>query len=320
MIRVLEFDFQQKILREGCADTLADALAGGRFAWVDLESASEEEHRTVFQALHVPREAADAVTGPPREGRFDIYDSALHIAASEIQWADARPRITHHDFVIGDGYLLSRRAGPSPAMERMRRAVPEDFIRFSQSHGFLLFEIGDQLREEYRCALQSIASETSELQRTLFNHADDQLFPRVAARIGGINLFRQALHGARELIHELAHRRSRFVPETTQPHLDQLAVTLQRMGVDLDGERQTLHELLNLYMGMVSHRTNRLINRLTVISFIFLPLTFLCGVYGMNFDVMPELRWPWGYAYFWGLCGLAVAGILMMLRRARWWT
>ncbi|MBP7276081.1 MAG: magnesium transporter CorA family protein [Kiritimatiellae bacterium] len=319
MIRVLEFDFRQKTMREGRADTMAAAMADGRFVWVDMEDARDEEHQSVFRALNVPPEAADAVVGPSREGRFDLYDSALHIAVSEVQWSDARPRITHHDFVLGERYLLSRREGPSPAMERMRQSVPEDFARFSQSQGFLLFEIGDQLREEYRGALQSIATETSELQRTLFDRADDELFTRVAARIGGINLFRQALYGAREMIHELAHRRSRFVPETTQPHLDDLATTLQRMGADLDGERQTLHELLNLYMGMVSHRTNRLINRLTVISFVFLPLTFLCGVYGMNFDVMPELRWPWGYAFFWGLCGLTIVGILAALRRARWW-
>lgn len=320
MIRILEFDFDRKTLGEGRLDALRGAMDAGRFAWVDLEGADAGEHRSAFAQLDIPDPIAAAVMGPAREGRFDLHESALHISATEVQWADGRPRTIHHDVVIGDRFLLSRRTEPSPAMDRMRRTAPDDFIRFSQSPGFLLFEIGDHLREEYRNALQSIATEISELQRTLFEHADDRLFSRVAERIGGVNLFRQALQGSRELFHELSHRRLRFVPESTQPHLDDIATTLERMTADLDGERQTLHELLNLYMGMVSHRTNRLISRLTVISFIFLPLTFLAGIYGMNFKVLPELHWSWGYAYFWALCLTIVTTILVVLRRARWWT
>ncbi len=320
MIRIVEFDFERKTLCEGRLESVRAGMDAGRFAWVDVECATEEEHHSACAALGISSPIAGAVAGPARPGRFDLHESALHLSATEVQWADGQPRAIHHDFVIGDRFLLSRRAEPSPAMDRVRRTAPDDFIRFSRSPGFLLYEIGDHLREAYRGALQSVSTEISELQRTLFEHADDRLFSRVAERIGGANLFRQALQGTRELFHELSHRRLRFVPESTQPHLDDLATTFERMSADLDSERQTLHELLNLYMGMVGHRTNRVINRLTVISFIFLPLTFLAGIYGMNFEHIPEFRWPWGYAYFWCVCLGIVTFILLVVRRARWWT
>jgi magnesium transporter len=70
-------------------------------------------------------------------------------------------------------------------------------------------------------------------------------------------------------------------------------------------------------MSIVSHRTNEVMKRLTVVSVIFLPLTFLVGVYGMNFDVLPELRWHYGYAYFWIAVVLVVAVLLGLMRRAR---
>jgi magnesium transporter len=68
----------------------------------------------------------------------------------------------------------------------------------------------------------------------------------------------------------------------------------------------------------MSHRTNRVMNRLTVVSVIFLPLTFVCGVWGMNFGVMPELAWGWMYPWgFWGIIvGLAVV-LLLLMRRAK---
>jgi magnesium transporter len=67
----------------------------------------------------------------------------------------------------------------------------------------------------------------------------------------------------------------------------------------------------------MSHRTNQTMNRLAVVSTIFLPLTFLCGVYGMNFEVMPEIAWVHGYIYFWVLSGVITGTLIVLLRRAR---
>ena len=71
-------------------------------------------------------------------------------------------------------------------------------------------------------------------------------------------------------------------------------------------------------MGIVSHRTNKVINRLTVVSMVFLPLNFLAAVYGMNFEIMPELGWRYGYAGFWLAISIVVCLLLWHLRRRRW--
>jgi magnesium transporter len=94
---------------------------------------------------------------------------------------------------------------------------------------------------------------------------------------------------------------------------------LDRLGSDLAVEREILAETLNLYMGLVSHRTNKVLNRLTVVSLVFLPLTFLCGVYGMNFEVIPELKWRLGYPFFWALALLVATTTLAYMKRRGWW-
>jgi ATP-dependent Clp protease ATP-binding subunit ClpB len=132
--------------------------------------------------------------------------------------------------------------------------------------------------------------------------------------------------------------------EVTADHIAEIVakwtgIPVQRM---LEGERERLtkleHELARRVVGqaeaakaianavrrsraglqdIVSHRTNEVMKRLTVVSVIFLPLTFLVGVYGMNFDVLPELRWHYGYAYFWLAVVLVVTGLLVLMRRSR---
>jgi magnesium transporter len=93
--------------------------------------------------------------------------------------------------------------------------------------------------------------------------------------------------------------------------------TIERVLQDLLVDRDILSESLNLYMSMVGWRTNRVMNRLTVVSVIFLPLTFLCGVYGMNFEIMPELKWERGYSFFWTIAIAMAAGLVFYMRKLR---
>src|SRR4029079_4913306 len=104
---------------------------------------------------------------------------------------------------------------------------------------------------------------------------------------------------ARTVLHDLGTRRTLFLSETTQQFLLNLVGTVEHVLQEVLVDREILSEALDLHMSLVAHRTNKVMNRLTVVSVIFLPLTFLCGVYGMNFHNVPELEWRYGYALFW---------------------
>ena len=79
-----------------------------------------------------------------------------------------------------------------------------------------------------------------------------------------------------------------------------------------------MSESVHLYMGIVTHKTNRFLSRLTVMSTLFLPLTFLAGVYGMNFDYLPELRWYYSYYSFWAISGVFSITLLIYFKRKGW--
>lgn len=130
--------------------------------------------------------------------------------------------------------------------------------------------------------------------------------------------FSKTVIRAREIFHDLASRLSPFIPETAQPFLEKKARLLDRMSADITTEREVLSESLNLYMGIVTHRTNHYVTRLTVISALFLPLSFLVGVYGMSFRYMPELKLPYGYAGFRELVLIIVTGMSFFMKRRGW--
>ena len=109
-----------------------------------------------------------------------------------------------------------------------------------------------------------------------------------------------------------------MIPQTTQPYLEKKAALLGRLSSDISSERELLSETVNLYLGIVTHRTNRLLSRLTVVGTVFLPLSFLAGVYGMNFELIPELQWRYGYFGFWGFVLAFSLGMLGLMKRKRW--
>src|SRR5688572_25213688 len=93
--------------------------------------------------------------------------------------------------------------------------------------------------------------------------------------------------------------------------------TIERVLQDVLVDRDILNGALNNYMSMVAHKTNAVMSRLTIVSFIFLPLTFLCGVYGMNFAKLPEKDWEYGYLYFWGLVVVIAVGIVYFMKKKK---
>jgi magnesium transporter len=146
---------------------------------------------------------------------------------------------------------------------------------------------------------------------------DDSVFARISELGADLLHFRKVLLPARAVLADLSTRKSIFLSQATQPFLANMVGTVEHVLQDLLVDRDILSESLNLYMSMVSHRTNEVMKRLTVVSVIFLPLTFLVGVYGMNFKELPELEWRYGYAYFWAFVLAMVGGLLWLLKRHR---
>ena len=121
----------------------------------------------------------------------------------------------------------------------------------------------------------------------------------------------------RATLADLSTRRTLVLSETTQRFLGNMVGIVDHILQDMLVDRDILSEALNLYMSMVGHRTNKVMKKLTAVSVVFLPLTFLVGVYGMNFEVLPELKWRYGYGYFWLMVSATVGGLLLLLRRGR---
>jgi len=129
---------------------------------------------------------------------------------------------------------------------------------------------------------------------------------------------RKCLWPLRELVGNLQGDESKLIDAKLAPYLrDVYGHTIQIID-NLESLRDMLSGTLDIYMTIVSNRMNEVMRVLTVIATIFMPLTFIAGIYGMNFEVMPELKWPFGYGVVLLIMGATAVGMAMFFKRKKW--
>jgi magnesium transporter len=131
-------------------------------------------------------------------------------------------------------------------------------------------------------------------------------------------LIRRAVWPLREVVSALQRERHECMSEMTRVYLRDLYDQVIQIIDILETYREMASGLTETYMSAASNRMNEIVKVLTIIGTIFIPLTFLAGVEGMNFDHMPELRIWWAYPVFWGICVLLTGTMLLVFRRLKW--
>lgn len=317
--RLVEFDFARKTERTVGFDRFGPAAEMGNYLWLDIDLAGDPAGaRGLLAELELlePMLVDDALEHTP-DTRLRRFDDYLFLALTGCAIRDGELAAERASAIVAEHFLLTIHDGPVLFLDEVRKVYRADFLRFAKGPGFLLFEILEQLTENFVVGQRHLTGHVEALQRALVGEIDEDVFLDVAAVGNDVLAFRKILMPARSVLTELAQRKSPFVSEETRPFLSNMATTVECVLADVLADRDILSGSLDLYMSMVGHRTNEVMKRLTAVSVLFMPLTFLCGVYGMNFEVLPELKWEYGYAMFWGVVLGIVGTLVVLLRRAK---
>jgi len=324
-IRAEFLDFRDRSRGSLSPNEVRREIARGRFVWIDVDVAILEGG--LIDAVFPPQVCPGV--------DFDrlVHEQCQHCspAAAGLRRTDRLLQLTflggtacgpddpceRLDVVIGEGFLVTVHRGPNGVLEAVRRDYVHDFEQHAATPSFLLYEICNEQVEQFLAVQARLEDEVEATRRDLANDVDQEAFAAVASASAKLITLRRRVLPVRRALDELTSRKTTLVSEATLSFLGGMIDTLERLLSDIAADREILETALNLSLTVMSHHTNQTMNRLAVVSTIFLPLSFICGIYGMNFEGMPEVDWANGYLYFWGLCGCITAGLVVLLRRAR---
>ena len=221
--------------------------------------------------------------------------------------------------LLGKDFVLSfqEKAGDTfdPVRERLR--VGKGRIR-SRGADYLLYALIDTVVDNYFVIMEKIGDTMAGIEEKLLVNASKEGFDAVYGLKREMLAIRRSTWPLREVIYKLEREEFPLISRDTQVFLrDVYDHTIQVIDT-VETYRDLLSGMVDLYHSTVSTRTNEVMKVLTLISTIFIPLTFIVGVYGMNFEVMPELGWKYGYLSVW-IVMIIVAGFLIWLFKKRSW-
>ena len=327
-IRAEFLDFRDRSHGELPLLEIPEERAAGRFIWVDfdltaIDSAELQDllPSCVLENMPARQILAEGCQGTEAEGQavstLTRTDDAIRICLVGVQQKSSRLVSEQLDIVISEGMLATFRHGQSGVLKAVRRDYISDFERHAATPSFLIYEFWDKQIDQFLSIQGRLDEEVETIRLALRYSADEATLTRLADVSSQLLALRKRVLPARRVLEELVSRKTTLISEATLTFLGKMIDTLERLLADITANREILESAMNFSLTVMAHRTNLTMNRLAVVSTIFLPLTFLCGVYGMNFEVMPELEWQHSYTMFWVVSAIITVTLTIVLKRAR---
>jgi magnesium transporter len=303
-------------------DELPAAAPGpGQVTWYDVEGFGDPDLLERVRAelgIH-PLALADAVN-VPQSPKAELYGDRLLVVMHMARLGAAGAiELEQVALVLGPGWVASFQESPGgdvfdPVRARLRAATR---MR-QQGADYLVYALVDAVVDGYFPVVEALGGVIDGLEEELLERPARATLARIHAIRRALLHLHRTQWRQRDAIATLVRDEDLPISPAVRPYLRDAHDHAFQVLDALEGYREMSIGLMDVYLSSTSHRLNEVMKTLTIMATIFIPLTFLVGVYGMNFDVMPELRWRWGYAAVWALM-LAVAGGLVAWFQRRGW-
>ena len=250
------------------------------------------------------------------------YGDYLYVVLKMIVLDDKSGEIKSEQvsLVLGQNYLISFQEGlEGDVFEQVRVRLANEKARLRlMGPDFLLHALLDVIVDHYFLVLEKLADRIEEIEDELIENPTTATVHAIYQLKRQMLFLHKAVWPLREAVSGLQRRDSRLIQDTTVIYLRDLYDHTVQVLDTLETLREMLSGMLDIYLSSVSNRLNEVMKVLTIIATIFMPLSFLVGLYGMNFKYMPELEWHYGYALVLLLSASIAGGMLIYFRRKRW--
>ena len=301
---------------------IRQAIAAKQHIWIDLERKTPDADALLAEVFALHPLTIEDIWGPRSQPKIDDFDEYLYVIIHGIG-AKKRDRLdlVEIDLVIGDTWLITHD----------RDGLVSDDIGTELEHSprvlakgvpWLAHAILDRAVDRYLPVIDQLDTEIEQLEDDVLTKAGTPKGRRVLAHILRFKRTLQALRRMgvyqREILLRLSRGDFGEIPPDAIPFYRDVYDHFLRINDLAEGYRDLVSSALDAYLSVQSNRMNEIMKTLTLISTVMLPLTFIAGVYGMNFDFMPELHWRHGYEFALALMAVVAAGIGWFFHHRGW--
>lgn len=254
----------------------------------------------------------------PKVEFFDNY-IALNLKMYTFDINTYELDIDHVSLVLGKNFVLTFQERQGDLFDAIRTRIQYNKGKIKKGGAdYLAYSLLDAIVDGYFKVLDRIGDEIENIEEKLFTNPESSILEDLHDLRQELIFFRKTVWPLRTIMNELDRQETELIQDSTSVYLRDLYDHVVQVIETLETFREMLSGHLEVYLSTISNKTNEIMKFLTIIGTIFIPLTFIAGVYGMNFKYMPELEWRWGYYLIWAIMiGIGVA-LLAYFRKKNW--
>jgi magnesium transporter len=296
--------------------------------WIQVQGLGEiEKLKGIWNYFDLHPLIQEDIVNTVQRPKVEMYKDCIFIVIRMLQYSPGDDIESEQiSFVLGEKYLLSFQETHKPVFKPVieRLDATAGPIR-SARIDYLAYALIDNGIDHYFTFLDDINEKLGQIEEDLMDKPGEETRNQIHAVRKDIIFAHKSIWPARDMLSQLTRDEIRLIDKTTKTYLRDVHDHMAQIIINLENFRETSISLYDMYMSEVGNEMNEIMKVLTIIATIFIPLTFIAGVYGMNFNPekspfnMPELNWYWGYIGC--LAVMLTIGIIMLsyFKRKGWW-
>ncbi|MCL4151113.1 UNVERIFIED_CONTAM: hypothetical protein GTU68_019572 [Idotea baltica] len=253
--------------------------------------------------------------------KFEVHDEYLYVVMKMIYYDKETEFITVEQvsFILGEGYVITFQEMTEDVFGPIRDRLQQGHTRIRRrGSDYLFYALIDVIISNYFVVLERFEDHIESLEEKINLDASSDLLKEIQVNKKELLSLRRSIFPVREVINGMSRSESLLISKRTQVFIRDLYDQVYQVSDTIENFRDSLSGLHDLHLSLVSHKMNEIMKVLTIIATIFIPLTFVAGIYGMNFNNMPELQWKYGYFMAWIVMILMTIGMVLFFRKKRW--
>ncbi len=293
-----------------------------RITWINVNGLGNSEDIITLGnhfELH-PLIQEDIVTTNQRP-KIDEYEDYLFIVFKMLHYNENEQLTNEHvSMVMGKDYVVTFQESEGDVLGELRDRLEHGKGRIRGSGAdYLMFAILDAVVDNYFMVIEFLSNKVELLEDKLFDDKED---PNITQEIQDLKKeilkIRKAVVPLREVVNRLEKIETTLIEHRTNKYIRDLYDHIIQVNESVEIYREMIGGLMDMYMTTISNKMNEVMKVLTIMASIFIPLTFLAGIYGMNFDNMPELHYKYSYFYLLGIMLIVILGMIWYFKRKKW--
>ncbi|MFQ3546048.1 magnesium/cobalt transporter CorA [Halobacillus rhizosphaerae] len=314
MIEVTAFSKEKGILEGLTLEELT--LMDADWYWVDFNNPTAEEVKLLESYFHFHPLAIEDCLHELQRPKLDYYDDHTFFVIHSVNKKTLEKQ--EIDLFLGECSIVTYHNKDSPALESARSLLKRNRDPQSLDEYFVLYQLLDKVVDNYFPIVYQIEDHINEIEDNTRKLSMEKLLDELFDRRSELLALRQTVHPMRDLLYRVLNTHHLDGVRDRREYFADIHDHLIKVAEMIASNREMTQDIRDSYLSLNSHQTNRTMQILTVISVIFMPLTFIVGIYGMNFSNMPELDSRYGYFVVWIVMIAIAVGMYSWFRNKGW--